>query len=387
MTIKKRLYVSNILMAVLPFVITYVTVMAFFVFINAILNGAPLELLKSVYASRTHDMPNRNALMIIASYVAFTCTVSVMFLTNRLLTKHLFRKIERPLLLLTDGARLIGEGGLKHRISYDGHDEFTPVCEAFNDMADRLNAFNEEAARNERGRKELLAGISHDLRSPLTSVKAFVEGLLDGVADTPEARVEYLQIIRQKTDEINSMVSQLFLYSTMDMGDYPTHPELLDAGKEITDFVSASLEDYRSKGLIIELLGAPSGFPIWADPVQLRSVFANILDNSAKYRSSDTARATVGCSRRGGAVTIVFEDDGPGVPDGALPMLFDVFYRGDPSRSDPRQGSGLGLAIAAKAVERMNGYISADNVKGGGLRIMIQIPEGEAAPVPEERPV
>ena len=111
----------------------------------------------------------------------------IAFLTNRFLIRFVFRNISGPLQTLTEGVRQIQNGNLAHRISYSSRDEFRPVCEAFNDMAERMQRSSEQS-RREEGRKELLASISHDVRSPLTSIRAYVEGLLDGVADAPEKR-------------------------------------------------------------------------------------------------------------------------------------------------------------------------------------------------------
>ena len=312
---------------------------------------------------------------LIVSFISFIGSCTVMIFTNLFLTKFVFKKIRQPLEMLTSGVRQISDGNLDYKIEYNENDEFKPICEDFNNMAARLKASIEEVQKNEQSRKELIAGISHDLRSPLTSIKAFVEGLLDGVADTPESQREYLQIIKQKTDDINKMVSQLFLYSKMDMGNYPTHPETLNIAGEIKDFISASQEEYKAKGLITEIINVPAEANIYADPVQLRSIFANILGNSAKYKNKETASAAINCAADNGIIRIIFEDDGPGVPENEITKLFDIFYRGDPSRSNPNQGSGLGLAIAAKALERMNGRIYAKNITTGGLRIIVEIPE------------
>ncbi len=220
----------------------------------------------------------------------------------------------------------------------------------------------------------LLAGISHDVRSPLTAIRAYVEGLLDGVADTPEKRERYLRIIRGKTEEIDDMVRKLFLFSKLDMGEYPYSPERLDAAQEISDFVSASADDYLRRGLRIRPGPLPEGACIDADPTCLRSVLTNLLDNSAKYRSKPTGTAVITAEARGGRLILRVDDDGPGVPEEALPKLFDVFYRSDPSRQNPKQGSGLGLAIAAKAAGRMGGTIRAANLCGGGLSVELEIP-------------
>jgi signal transduction histidine kinase len=313
-------------------------------------------------------------LAIIPTFIILSFS-AILFFSNRFLTKFVFKKIKHPLDMLSNGVHQIREGNLKYTIVYSESDEFKLVCEDFNDMAAQLKASIDEVKKNEQHRNELLAGISHDLRSPLTSIKAFVEGLLDGVAQTPDTQREYLRIIQQKTDDINNMVSQLFYYSKMEMGNYPTYPENLNAAKEIHDFVSASQEEYKSKGLTIKLIELPENIQICVDPLQLRSVFANILGNSAKYKDKETAIASIKCTLDNGTVRIIFEDDGPGVPDDALLKIFDVFYRCDLSRNEPHQGSGLGLAIALKAVERMDGRIYAENIESGGLRIIVEIPK------------
>ena len=389
MTIKKRLFISNILMILLPFIASVATFTACVFILNLLSGGALMNMMierEIVTVQRAGHPAYTNTVSTLISILVFTGSVTIMVITNIFLTKFVFRKIKQPLEMLSDGVRQISDGNLDYKIAYSGNDEFKPVCEDFNKMAARLLASIAEVQKNEQNRKELIAGISHDLRSPLTSIKGFVEGLLDGVADTPDSRQEYLQIIKQKTDDITSMVSQLFLYSKMDMGNYPTRPEKLNAANEIKDFVSASREEYKAKGLSIEIDGMPQNKYIRADPLHLRSVFANILGNSAKYKIKDTASASIYCIEDDGVIRIIFEDDGPGVPEGEIPKLFEVFYRGDLSRNNPNQGSGLGLAIAAKALERMNGRIYAENITtppfghpsaegNGGLRMIVEIPE------------
>jgi len=378
MTIKKRLTISNILMIAIPAVVSVIVMALCFAVFYVMFNDVLMEWIRA-----EREMSDSLA---IAAYEGALIGLSVigfvvlMFLTNRFLSKFVFKKIEQPLAVLSDGVRQISAGNLDHRIAYSENDEFRQVCDDFNSMAEHLKTSIEEVRKNERSRKELLTGISHDLRSPLTSIKAFVEGLQDGVAATPEAQREYLAVIRQKTDDIIGMVSQLFLYSKMDMGSYPISPERLDIGKELAGFAAASREEYRAGGLDIELAEMPGGQYIHADPLQLRSVFTNILSNSAKYKDRDRAKVAIHCQARDGLVRVLFEDDGPGVPEDALPRLFEAFYRGDPSRSSTHQGSGLGLAIAQKAIERMGGTIYAENMEEGGLRVVVGIPELKGEP-------
>lgn len=166
----------------------------------------------------------------------------------------------------------------------------------------------------------------------------------------------------------------------MELGDYPYTPERLDAVKKIKDFVSASAEEYRRRGLQVKIGVTPSSAVIEADPTYFRSILTNLLDNSAKYKERTMGTATIAVRTDGRYCRLLVEDDGPGVPAEALPKLFDVFYRSDPSRKTPHQGSGLGLAIVAKTMERIGGSIRAENLPNGGLRMALEIPlagEGE----------
>ena len=298
----------------------------------------------------------------------------VVFLTNRFLTQFVFRHIAEPLKILAEGVHQIRDGNLAYRISYTEPDEFRPICEDFNDMAKRLRDSVSRSQKEEENRKELLASISHDIRSPLTAIQAYVEGLLDGVADTHEKRTAYLSTIQKKAVEMDEMVRKLFLFSKMDMGEYPYNPEKLDAVKEVRDFVRASADEYQRRGLTVQIGALPSKAMVSVDPTYFRSVLMNLLDNSAKYKGKETGNAIITGSIEDQRFYLYVDDDGPGVPAEALPKLFDVFYLNDPSRKNPKQGSGLGLAIVWKAIERMRGFICAENLPQGGLRMVIEIP-------------
>jgi signal transduction histidine kinase len=376
-TIKKRLFISNVLMFVIPFVVSVTTMLVIVFILDFLSDGAFVVMFLEGRETQAAQRVSQDIHLTLVPTIIFTSFCVIMFFTNLFLTRFVFKKIKQPLEMLSSGVHQISEGKLDYTIKYQGNDEFKPVCEAFNDMAARLKESIEEVQKNDQNRKELFAGISHDIRSPLTSIKAYVDGLLDGVAATPESQRDYLLIIKQKTDDINKMVTQLFLYSKLDMGNYPTNPETLNIGNEINDFVSASQDEYTAQGLTIEIKEIPNDTHIYADPVQLRSVFANILENSAKYKNKDAVKATINCTVCNGNINIVFEDDGAGVSESEISRLFDVFYRADLSRSNPHKGSGLGLAITAKTLERMNGKIFAENIATGGLRMIIEIPEIE----------
>lgn len=315
-------------------------------------------------------------LVAMVAVILIAAILIALILTNHFLTRFVFHKIEEPLDILAHGVQEIGSGNLDYRILYDGNDEFAPICTEFNDMTLRLKRSVEETQRQEESRKELMAGISHDLRSPLTSIQAYVEGLLDGVAATPEKQRAYLQIIKTKAEEIQRMVSQILQFSKMDLENYPMTMEPLLLDEEVAALLDVVAPEYAAKGLEVRIVALDHA-PVVADAELLRRVVVNILDNSLKYKSAAIGHADVSVGAEGDDVKLVIADDGPGVAPDALPKLFDVFYRSDASRHNPNQGSGLGLSIIAKGVSRMGGRVDARLVDPHGLVIEIVLPKGE----------
>lgn len=310
------------------------------------------------------------ALAVSTLIIGFTVLLSI-WATNRFLTRFVFRKIEEPLDILTGGVHELRDGNLDYRIDYHRQDEFEPVCQDFNEMARHLKESAEQLRQQEQSRKELIAGISHDIRSPLTSIQAYVEGLLDGIAKTPEAQRRYLETIKTKAEDLGHIVSQLFLFSKMDLDDYPEDRRPLRLDEVIRD--SVPVEEYRQKGLSVTMDLEP--VTMEADPVQLQRIVMNILGNSLKYKTEPQGQARICLKNTDTGCRLSFADDGPGVPEEALPHLFEVFYRSDPARQNPHQGSGLGLAIVAKTIERMGGTIRAQNGSPKGLEIIIDFPK------------
>lgn len=246
------------------------------------------------------------------------------------------------------------------------------VCEDFNVMAERLKESVNQPQQQEHSRKELIAGISHDIRSPLTSIQAYVEGLLDGIAKTPETERRYLKTIKTKAEVLDHIISQLFLFSKMELGEYNDKPCEFALDEMIHEIILASQEEYSQKGLHIETALEP--FSIYADSIHFQRIITNILDNSLKYKTKETCHMQIPLQQTINGHQLSFADDGPGVPEDALPHLFEVFYRSDPARQNPDNGSGLGLAIVANAVHQMNGSVTALPCKPTGLEIQINFP-------------
>lgn len=311
---------------------------------------------------------------IISMIIIIAAIVLSIFFTNRFLIKFVFKRIEEPLTLLADGVDEISRGNLDHRLEYNENDEFLPVCESFNDMADRLKKSVELAKKNEEDRKELLLDISHDLRTPLTAIQAYVEGLMDGVAQTPQMQRKYLETIKRKTVDIDRMVSSLLAYSKLDMEEFAPKMSRI----ELCDFLSGVIEsvrdEYKKKGLNI-LISKCENASIKGDADLLQRVTVNLLENSFKYKEKPSGNVLISIMSGGGKAVIRFEDDGPGVDDDKLDKIFDVFYRTDKARSNTGTGSGIGLAFVRKAVESMGGSVHAERSSLGGLAIIIEAEE------------
>lgn len=379
MTIKKRLALSNLLMIVVPVCITGLMAAACVGLIWISLLPITEEEFKRVVVlfGQQYEL-SYHTLSVVVHVVGFVLLLTVavsVYLTNRFLTRFVFHKIEAALETLGTGVREIGAGNLDYRIVYRERDEFAPICEQFNEMAARLKYSVEETQRHEESRKELMASLSHDLRSPLTSILAYVEGLLDGIANTPEKQRTYLLTIQAKAEQLRDMVSEIFLYSKMELEAFPVHCTAMQLDEELVALTRELAADYAAKGLVLEA-ACPAPVSAQADSALLRRCIVNILDNSAKYKTADTGHVVLAAAPCEKGALLTLTDDGPGVPDEARRKLFDVFYRSDPARSSPAQGSGLGLAIVARAVQRMGGRVTARNAQPHGLCIEIALPGG-----------
>ncbi len=299
-----------------------------------------------------------------------TALLLTIFFTNVYLTRSLFRHISEPLDELVAGVERIQQGNLDSPIAYTGGDEFKAACDAVDLMAAKLKAALEDEQRRTQSRKELIAGMSHDLKSPLTSIRAYSEALRDGMAATPELRQRYIETVCRKEQEIEGMVNRLFEFSKLDLSELPLDMRAVDA-KATVDAVAAdcaAAADIDTASL--------AGYTVLADESQLRRIAKNIIDNAVKYSGRERVRIAISAEAEGDAVTLRFADDGRGVDDGQLDKLFDVFYRADPARERGTEGSGIGLAVVRKAAEEMGGSAAAEKSPLGGLCICVTLKKG-----------
>lgn len=297
----------------------------------------------------------------------------VIGLTSWFLSQFMIRRLLPPLSALRKGAEKIQQGDLDVEMRYENQDEFSPVFAAFRKMAKELAASLRQRTEEETRRKELIASISHDIRTPLTAIKAYVEGLSDGVADTEDKRRKYLGIIRKKTEELDQMVEELFLLSKLDVGAMAFPLSEIPLGEFAADLAEENRDALAKEGMCLSVR-SEAGCRIAGHPQLLKRILLNLWGNSAKYKMGKTGHIHTKIEKTEGCVRLTATDDGPGVPEEALPHLFEPFYRTDKARSRTGDGSGLGLAVAARGMAQMGGTVCARLAKPHGLQVVLEWP-------------
>ena len=377
MTVKQRLTRSYIYMFLVPLLIAALLLIlgvgiALFSLETKYLPRLGLTLWKMHATLEQYETTFSSLEIFIWTYlgaVGMALLLTICF-TNFFLTRSLFRHISAPLDELVAGVERIQGGNLDEPIAYDGNDEFKAACDAVDLMAAKLKAALDDEQRRQQSRKELIAGMSHDLKSPLTSIRAYSEAIRDGVAQKPEMQQRYIETICRKEQEIETMVNRLFEFSKLDLSELPLKMEAVDVGAELR----AIEEDYSDKAYVNV---SADECTAEADREQLRRIAKNIIDNSIKYSGRDRVCVDIRAEKCSDMVRLSFSDDGKGVPDEQLPKLFDLFYRADPAREHSGDGSGLGLAVVKKTAEQMGGSVESRRSVGGGLCIIVMLKEAK----------
>ena len=318
----------------------------------------------------------QNEGLILAFFLSGLLAIGVIGVLSLIFTHYQVRQMLRPVNALVQAAKRVEEGNLSMPVDYRGNDEFAGVCAAFDHMQQHLLEEREKNAHYEQARTELVAGISHDLRTPLTSVKGYLKGMQDGVANTPEKRAQYLGIAYQKACDMERLLQRLFYFSKLETGSLPLLLSDVDLGEFTAQFVREARQELSPSGGRVELRGAPAAHPVRADPEQLLRVLNNLKDNAVRYAGADPLVLTLTVWRQRDRECIRFADNGHGVPEEQLPHLFERFWRGDEARSSRGgEGSGLGLYIAKYIMEAHGGTIAAKN--DHGLVFELELPCAE----------
>jgi signal transduction histidine kinase len=311
----------------------------------------------------------------------------ILALTNGVLTYFVSRSFIEPLYALKEAAERIKEGDLDQELAVRRNDEFGQLARAFEEMRLRLKHSIGLQLQYEENRKELLSNISHDLKTPIAAIKGCAEGILDGVADTPEKRDNYLRMIYKKAADMDRQIDELFLFSKLDLNRLPYHFERMELTAFLRDCVEELNIQLQSEGVTVTFESdAENGRAVFvkADREKLHRVIQNITDNSIKHMDREPKRIMFELSANAGEAFVRIRDNGSGIPADAMPHIFDRFYRADLSRSGASGGTGLGLAIVKQIVEGHGGRVWAESAEREGTTIAFALPiltttEGEPA--------
>ena len=269
-----------------------------------------------------------------------------------------YRSIAVPLVKLKKATQNIKEGNLDFVLDVEGKDEFSELCQDFEEMRRRLKESTEEKSLIEKENRELISNISHDLKTPITAVKGYVEGIMDGVADTPEKMDRYVRTIYNKTNEMDHLINELTFYSKIDTNRIPYTFNKLNVEDYFEDCSEEVGLELETRG--IELVYAnyvEKDVMVIADGEQIRRVIHNIISNAIKYMDKPKGIIQIRIKDVGDFIQIEIEDNGKGIGPKDLPYIFDRFYRTDVSRNSSKGGSGIGLSIVKKILEDHGGKV------------------------------
>lgn len=300
--------------------------------------------------------------------------IGVLVIANVLLYRSITRSVVKPLNLLRDSAERIQEGNLQFELNLKSKDEIGELNQAFETMRQRLQESVNLRLQYEENRKELISNISHDLRTPITTIKGFTEGIRDGVANTPEKMDKYVEIIYNKAVEMDKLVDELFLYSKLDLNQVPFTFETVDIVSFLDDCIEEMHYDMENKGVTFQWQQQISQrIEVIADLDKLKRLVVNVISNALKYMDKPDPAITISLHTVPEWVTVEIKDNGMGVDPKALPHIFERFYREEPSRNLSTGGSGLGLAIARQIIDGHGGKIWMESEQGVGSSLFFTL--------------
>jgi signal transduction histidine kinase len=293
--------------------------------------------------------------------------------TNAYVSYRFSRRILRPVSNLKKAAAEITNGNLNYEIIEDGDAEIKELCRDFETMRIQLKDSIKMKMKYDDNRKMLVSSISHDLKTPITSIKGYVEGILDGVANNPEKIDRYLRTIYSKAEIVDSMIDDLLLYSKLDLNQLPFNFEKTNILEYFKDCVYESVHELNRYNIEISLENhLTSSKYVMLDRERMKRVIMNIIDNSRKYINKENGQITILLRESNQSIITELKDNGAGINKDDLNKIFDRFYRADSARTSIK-GTGLGLAIARQIVEGHNGRIWAVSEENKGTSIIISL--------------
>lgn len=300
----------------------------------------------------------------------FIAIFIILIFTSMMLTRWIHRGVFTPINELNVAMRKIKDGNFDYMLSMDSKGEIGDLYRNYEDMRLRLKESAEEKLQQEKQNRELISNISHDLKTPITAIKGYIEGIMDGVADTPEKMDKYIKTVYNKTNDMDRLINELTIYSGIDNNRIPYNFHRINVADYFGDCVEEVGLDLESKNIQLNYSNlVASDTMIIADPEQMKRVINNIIGNSVKYIDKVKGIIDIRILDEVDSIRIEIEDNGKGIASKDLPKVFERFYRTDASRNSSQGGSGIGLSIVKKIVEDHGGYIWATSKEGEGTCI------------------
>ena len=300
----------------------------------------------------------------------YTTNIVILLGAGLVLLSWVYSSILRPLDELRRATRKIKDGDLNFTLEAERNDEIGQLTQDFEEMRIRLKESQEEKMNSDRESKELINNIAHDLKTPITAIRGYAEGILDGVARSPERMDKYIRTIYNKANDMARLIDELTFYSKIDTNRIPYNFTKLCVREYFDDCAEEIGLDMESKEIRFSYEDdVDPSVSVIADPEQMKRVINNIVGNSVKYLDKKPGRIGLKVSDAGDFIQCDITDNGRGVAKKDLTRIFERFYRTDASRNSSVGGSGIGLSIVKKIIEDHGGRIWASSVEGEGLEI------------------
>ncbi len=281
-------------------------------------------------------------------------------------------KITGPLEAIRDGLASVTAGNLNTRMDFEAEREFAQIRDAFNYMTGRLQSTEHDKHEMEENRKRMIMGISHDLKTPITTIYGYAKALSDGMVEDPEKQQKHLLYIRDKAMAMSRMIDDLFQYSSMEGSEYKLNRKQEDFAEFLRELVAENYIEVENRGFALECDIPEEAVTACFDRDELWRALSNIIANVLKYNPAGTT-LIVTLSTEPGLLRLHIGDNGVGIADHLKPAIFEEFVRGDAARPSDG-GSGLGLAIARRIIGMHGGAISLSSEQGKGSMFVITLP-------------
>ena len=290
-----------------------------------------------------------------------------MLITSLMLTHWMQRGVFNPVAKLNVAMQKIKEGSFDYALETNEAGEIGDLYRNYEDMRLRLKELAQEKEDNEKKNRELISNISHDLKTPITSIKGYVEGIMDGVADSPEKMYKYVRTIYNKANDMDKLINELTTYSSIDNNRIQYNFQRINVADYFGDCVEEVGLDLEARNIKLNYTNmVDPSTKVIADAEQMKKVINNIISNSVKYMDKPDGRIDIRILDHEDSIQVEIEDNGKGIASKDLDRIFERFYRTDASRNSGQGGSGIGLSIVKKIIEDHGGYIWATSKEGQG---------------------